>query len=108
MSLCVIYHSEQGHLSQASLIWTRHFNTFKSVLSEASVITLLNAVPAGMKVCDLITWLQHFIPSVLRVTPQSLQHVIIWTMKSIKYVPVGYELFLQFCIFRCFISLNPE
>lgn len=84
----MLYHSEQGQLSQTSLIWARHFNSFKSVLSEASVIALLNAVPAGMKVCNLITWLQHFIPSVLCVTPQSMQHVIIWIMKSIKYVHV--------------------
>jgi hypothetical protein len=82
----VIFFSEQGQLSQASLIWARHWNNFKSVLSEASVVALLNAIPAGLEVSTLISWMNNFIPSVLYVTPQSLQHIVSWAMKSIKYV----------------------
>ncbi|XP_023718978.1 kinetochore-associated protein 1 isoform X3 [Cryptotermes secundus] len=81
-------HVQRGQLSQASLIWARHFNSFKSELSEACVIALLNAIPAGVKVCNLISWLKHFIPSVLHVTPQSVQHVVIWAIKSIKSLEV--------------------
>ncbi|KDR22172.1 Kinetochore-associated protein 1 [Zootermopsis nevadensis] len=87
--LCVCkQHLQQGQLSQASLIWARHWNNFKSVLSEATVIALLNAIPSGMKVSDLISWIYQFIPSVLCVTPQSMQHVVSWTIKSIKSLEV--------------------
>jgi len=56
------------------------------MLSEATVTSLLNALPIGVEVSNLISWLHHFIPSVLHVTPQSLKHVVSWAIKSIKYV----------------------
>jgi hypothetical protein len=71
------------------------------MLSEATVTNLLNVLPVDVELSNLISWLRDFIPSILRVTPQSLKHVVSWAIDSIQYVffsfevPLGYQLFLK-------------
>ncbi|XP_069700071.1 kinetochore-associated protein 1-like [Periplaneta americana] len=81
-------HLQKGELNHASLIWARHWNGFKSQLTKKTVKDLLGVIPVGTPMAQLISWMRHFIPSVLRVTPSSVSDIVSWSVKSVKSLEV--------------------
>ncbi|XP_066599357.1 kinetochore-associated protein 1 isoform X2 [Prorops nasuta] len=80
-----------GNLETAALIWTRHFPDFVTRLSKENITNFLQGIPKNESTIRLLSWLSHFIPSLLISKPDTLPIIVDWAYKRTESLEEYYK-----------------
>ncbi|XP_024890261.1 kinetochore-associated protein 1 isoform X3 [Temnothorax curvispinosus] len=80
-----------GQLKSATLIWTRHLPDLVQHISMQTVRNIFTILPEDVDPSYLWPWLIHFIPTLLSLLPDTINEIMSWSLKKLKYLEISHR-----------------